>query len=62
MVRNYPDLNGLGGVFCEDCDIAKRKSEVDESMQRYFGVADWAVNTEEGSRLWEATELMIKKL
>ena len=57
-----PDLNGLGGVFCEDCDIAKRKSEVDESMQRYFGVADWAVNTEEGSRLWEATELMIKKL
>ena len=57
-----PDLNGLGGVFCEDCDIAKRKSEVDESMQRYFGVADWAVNTDEGSRLWEATELMIEKL
>jgi NAD(P)-dependent dehydrogenase (short-subunit alcohol dehydrogenase family) len=57
-----PDLNGLGGVFCEDCDIAKRKSEVDESMQRYFGVADWAVDTDEGSRLWEATELMIKKL
>ena len=57
-----PDLNGLGGVFCEDCDIAKRKSEVDESMQRYFGVADWAVNTDEGSKLWEATELMIEKL
>ena len=57
-----PDLNGLGGVFCEDCDIAKRKSEVDESMKRYFGVADWAVNTDEGSRLWEATELMIQKL
>lgn len=57
-----PDLNGLGGVFCEDCDIAKRKSEVDESMKRYFGVADWAVNTDEGSRLWEATELMIEKL
>ena len=57
-----PDLKGLGGVFCEDCDIAKRKSEVDESMQRYFGVADWAVNTDEGSRLWEATELMIEKL
>ena len=57
-----PDLNGLGGVFCEDCDIAKRKSEVDESMQRYFGVADWAVNTDESSRLWETTELIIERL
>ena len=57
-----PDLNGLGGVFCEDCDIAKRKSEVDESLQRYFGVADWAVDKEEASKLWESTESMIKKL
>ena len=57
-----PDLNGLGGVFCEDCDIAKRKSEVDESLQRYFGVADWAINSDEASKLWEATELMIEKL
>ena len=57
-----PDLSGLGGVFCEDCDIAKRKSEVDESLQRYFGVADWAINSDEASKLWEATELMIEKL
>jgi len=57
-----PDLNGLGGVFCEDCDIAKRKSEVDESLQRYFGVADWAIDTNEASRLWDVTESMIKKL
>tara|TARA_B100000609_G_scaffold55609_1_gene43294 strand:- start:1336 stop:2316 length:981 start_codon:yes stop_codon:yes gene_type:complete len=57
-----PDLNGLGGVFCEDCDIAKRKSEVDESLQRYFGVADWAINSDEASRLWEVTEMMIEKL
>ena len=57
-----PDLNGLGGVFCEDCDIAKRKSEVDESLQRYFGVADWAIDKEEASKLWESTESMIKKL
>ena len=57
-----PDLNGLGGVFCEDCDIAKRKSEVDESLRRYFGVADWAIDKEEASKLWESTESMIKKL
>ena len=54
-----PDLNNIGGVFCEDCDIAKRKSEIDESLQRYFGVADWAIDDEEASRLWEETELML---
>ena len=53
------DLNGLGGVFCEDCDIAKRKSEVDESLQRYFGVADWAVDTDEALKLWELSEKII---
>jgi NAD(P)-dependent dehydrogenase (short-subunit alcohol dehydrogenase family) len=52
-------LNEIGGVFCEDCDIAKRKNEVDESLQRYFGVADWAVDTEEASKLWDVTEKML---
>ncbi len=52
-------LNGIGGVFCEDCDIAKRKNEVDESLQRYFGVADWAVDSEEASKLWDVTEKML---
>ena len=52
-------LNGIGGVFCEDCDIAKRKNEVDESLQRYFGVADWAIDTEEANKLWETTEKML---
>jgi NAD(P)-dependent dehydrogenase (short-subunit alcohol dehydrogenase family) len=52
-------LNGIGGVFCEDCDIAKRKNEVDESLQRYFGVADWAIDTEEASKLWDVTEKML---
>ena len=53
------NLNGIGGVFCEDCDIAKRKNEVDDSLQRYFGVADWAVDTEEASKLWDVTEKML---
>lgn len=55
-----PSLNDIGGVFCEDCDIAKIKSEVDESMQRYFGVADWAVDVDEASKLWELTEKTLK--
>ena len=54
-----PNLNNIGGVFCEDCDIAKRKSEVDESLQRYFGVADWAIDTEEANKLWETSEKML---
>ena len=53
-------LNNIGGVFCEDCNIAKIKSEVDESMQRYFGVADWAVDIDEASKLWELTEKTLK--
>ena len=52
-------LNGIGGVFCEDCEVAKRKNEVDESLQRYFGVADWAVDTDEASKLWDVTEKML---
>ena len=54
-----PRLNDIGGVFCEDCDIAKRKNDVDESLQRYFGVADWAVDSDEASKLWEVTETML---
>ena len=53
------DLNGLGGVFCEDCNIAKRKSKIDESLQRYFGVADWAVDSDEAAKLWKLSEKMI---
>jgi len=52
-------LDGIGGVFCEDCDVARRKCEVEESMQRYFGVADWAIDTNDSSKLWEITEKMI---
>ena len=49
-------LNDIGGVFCEDCDIAKRKTDIEESMQRYFGVADWAIDSEEALKLWEVSE------
>ena len=46
-------------VFCENCDVAERKEYIDESMRRYFGVADHAIDTEEAKRLWEETEKMI---
>jgi NAD(P)-dependent dehydrogenase (short-subunit alcohol dehydrogenase family) len=56
-----PKLNDIGGVFCENCDVAVLKEEVDESMKRYIGVADWAIDTDEGTKLWEITEHMLKQ-
>jgi NAD(P)-dependent dehydrogenase (short-subunit alcohol dehydrogenase family) len=41
-----PQLDGLGGVFCEDCDIAA-VSEDDAP-----GVRPYAINPESAARLW----------
>ena len=54
-------LSDVGGVFCENCDVAVLKNEVDDSMKRYVGVADWAIDSDEASRLWEVTEHMLNK-
>ena len=55
-----PMLNDISGVYCEDCDVAPRQSEGPEA--RYVGVADWAVDTDEATKLWELTEQMISNL
>lgn len=54
-------LDGFGGVFCENCDIAERKVNVDESMKRFFGVADWAIDSEEATRLWSESENLLSQ-
>ena len=54
-----PMLKDIGGVFCEDCDVAVLKIEVEDSMKRYRGVADWAIDSDEAKKLWEVTENMI---
>jgi NAD(P)-dependent dehydrogenase (short-subunit alcohol dehydrogenase family) len=51
-----PILDGMGGIFCENCDVAERKINLDESITRFFGVADWAIDSEEATRLWVETE------
>ena len=43
-----PLLDGMGGVYCEDCDIAERAQSVDDST----GVQPWAVDPDEAARLW----------
>ena len=42
-----PQLDGLGGVYCEDCDVA-----VDSEGRFRVGVAAWATDPEQAARLW----------
>ncbi|MEU6371080.1 SDR family NAD(P)-dependent oxidoreductase [Streptomyces sp. NPDC046931] len=44
-----PRLIGMGGVYCEDCDIAE-PAPVDGGRG---GVKDWATDPEQAARLWE---------
>ena len=43
-----PTLDGLGGVYCEDCDVA---APYDGENRR--GVAAWATDPAQASRLWD---------
>jgi NAD(P)-dependent dehydrogenase (short-subunit alcohol dehydrogenase family) len=43
-----PQLDGLGGVYLEDCDIAEPAVDGDERS----GVKAWATDPEEAARLW----------
>ncbi|RRQ71661.1 oxidoreductase [Streptomyces griseofuscus] len=41
-----PQLDGLGGLYLEDCDIAEPAQDTRE------GVKDWAIDPEQAARLW----------
>jgi NAD(P)-dependent dehydrogenase (short-subunit alcohol dehydrogenase family) len=43
-----PQLDGMGGVYCEDCDIAELND--DSSSRR--GVRSWATDPDQAARLW----------
>jgi NAD(P)-dependent dehydrogenase (short-subunit alcohol dehydrogenase family) len=51
-----PDLDGKGGLYCEDCDVAQL---ADESSQRFQHVRPWACDEAKADRLWEMSETMI---
>ena len=55
-----PMLNDISGVYCENCDVAERQEE--GPMARYIGVNDWAIDTDEASKLWDLTEQTISSL
>ncbi|SDM44980.1 oxidoreductase [Sediminibacillus halophilus] len=48
-----PQLDGLGGVYCENVDIAE---VVPEDSKKATGVSPWAVDPEAARRLWTLSE------
>ncbi|MBB3131057.1 hypothetical protein FHS19_005777 [Paenibacillus rhizosphaerae] len=51
-----PQLDGLGGVYCEDAEIAEA---VPADSTRPNGVRPWATDTELAIRLWKLSEELI---
>jgi NAD(P)-dependent dehydrogenase (short-subunit alcohol dehydrogenase family) len=49
-------LDGKGGVYCEDLDIAQVATE---ASPRYAHVAPWAVDEAAAERLWKVSEEML---
>jgi len=48
-----PQLDGLGGVYCDDCDIA---AVVASDDPRQNGVRPWACDPDAAERLWALSE------
>ena len=48
-----PQLNGKGGVYCEDCDIAQLVPADDKG---YSGVRRYAVDRNAAATLWDLSE------
>lgn len=58
-----PLLNDIGGVYCEDCDVAElllpNTAHTNEKLHK-SGVLQYSVDEENARRLWEWTEQMTK--
>ena len=51
-----PKLEGRGGEYCEDCDIAKLATE---DSQRWEHAREWICDEAKADRLWEMSEKML---
>ncbi len=51
-----PALNEMGGLYCEDCDVANLATA---DSARFFGAEPWATSEESAQRLWGMTEEMV---
>ena len=51
-----PQLEGRGGVYCENCDIAQFATD---DSQRWEHVRAWACDDDRAERLWTMSEKML---
>ena len=49
-------LDGSGGLYCENCDIAQLATE---DSQRWEHVREWACDEEKAEKLWDMSEKML---
>ncbi len=47
-----PELDGIGGVYCEDCEVSLPQGEAAGNK----GVAPWAMDPDAAERLWALSE------
>ena len=52
-------MNGVGGVYCEDCNISH---VVPDDSNDFTGVRQWAVASDIAEQLWDETALMLARL
>ena len=50
-----PELEGKGGVYCENCDISSAKTADATDL---LGVRPWAMDAEAADRLWSLSETL----
>ena len=50
-----PRLEGMGGIYCEDCDVAAIS---DPQSTDFTGVRPWAIDPAQADRLWVLSEKM----
>ena len=48
-----PALDGMGGVYCEDCEIAEPKPP--DEQDRREGVSRHAIDPDDAARLWRVS-------
>ncbi len=52
-MRDSPRLEGMGGVYCEDVDIAE---PVSADFTGTYGVRPWAIDPALAELLWKKSE------
>ncbi len=52
-----PSLDGMGGVYCEDCDVAQLATP---ESQRWEHAREWICDDDKAERLWAISEEMLR--